>query len=98
MVPPEFSFLYILSSSQMKRVEIYCMVNYIYASIEAVVYYPFFVIYTSMYFGQTLGKIPEGAYILVMGSIVLAESIFLTVTLYLVWYGCNKRGFGRQGK
>jgi hypothetical protein len=42
----------------MKRIEIYCMINYIYSSIEAIVYYPFFVIYTSLYFGSTLGQIP----------------------------------------
>ena len=39
---------------------------------EAVIYYPFFVIYTSMYFQQTLGEIPESAYVIVMGLIVIA--------------------------
>jgi hypothetical protein len=69
------------------------MINYIYSSIEAIIYYPFFVIYTSVYFESTLGEIPEGAYLTIMGAIILAESTFLILTIYLVWYGCKKRGY-----
>lgn len=43
MVPPEFSFCYIKNSE--RRTEIYAMINYMYSSIEAVIYYPFFIIY-----------------------------------------------------
>lgn len=74
------------------------MVNYIYASIEAIVYYPFFVIYTSFYFQQTFGEIPYIGYLIVMASIFLAEFIFFSITIYLVWYGCKKRGFHKESK
>lgn len=55
ITPPELSFIYIENvSTNVKNYQIYVMINYIYNSIEAIVYYPFFLTYTILVYYKNI--------------------------------------------
>lgn len=97
MVPPEFSCLYIQDTTA-KRVQIYAMINYIYSSIEAMIYYPFFFIYTQLIYYNAVITVTDTLYYVTTASIVFAELVFLIVSLYLLLLGCQKKGLLKTNK
>ena len=94
ITPPELSFLYIKDlKKSVKSFQIYLIINFIYNSIEAVIYYPFFLIYTIIVYYKNvlseLGWVFDVSYL----SIVLTEVIFLGLCTYLIVHGCIKKGY-----
>lgn len=69
------------------------MINYMYASLEAVIYDPFFIIYTASMEVDTLTAREWTVYQTILAGISLTEIFFIILSGYLVAYGCNKRGF-----
>lgn len=47
ILPAELSFLYITSESIRKKYEIFTAINFIFVSMEEIVFYPFFIIFCS---------------------------------------------------
>jgi hypothetical protein len=98
LIPPEFSFFYIRRMKE-RRLQIYTMINFMYSSIEAVVYYPFFLIYIHSVFREvvfkrgediTASKVVFSVAVLMIG---ISEVLFIILTVYLIAFGCKKKGY-----
>ena len=94
IIPPELSFLYIKATNKKKQFQIYAAINYIYASIEAIVYYPFFLIYVEYihvddFYG--LNKYYQNATLLIAA---LAEGIIVFFSFVLLLIGLQIK-YGR---
>ena len=90
LIPAELAFTYIRAQPR-RKFELYAAINYINASIEAVIYYPFFVIYCYFLTSDNtfaLNKRYQGATI---AMAVLAELIMLVVTVTLIFIGIARR-------
>jgi hypothetical protein len=81
-----------MSSSQ-RNLHVYAMINYIYNSIEAIIYYPFFFIYTVVIYNED-NSIPNLGWIFPVSyfTIAFSELMFIILSLYLLLYGCRKKG------
>ena len=94
IIPPELSFLYIKATNKKKQFQIYAAINYIYASIEAIVYYPFFLIYVEYihvddFYG--LNQYYQNATLLIAA---LAEGIIVFFSFVLLLIGLQIK-YGR---
>ena len=69
------------------------MINYIYSSIEAVIYYPFFIIYMLLVVPFELHLESIIMFYLSLVAIVLSEVTFIVVSVYLLIHGCRKKGY-----
>lgn len=69
------------------------MINYIYNSLEAVIYYPLFFVYTLIIFNDD--QIPNGAWPFGIAyfTIAFSELIFISLSIYLLVFGCRKKGY-----
>jgi hypothetical protein len=74
------------------------MINYIYSSIEAVIYYPFFIIYMIVIINKDKQFESKILFYASLGLICLSEVIFIVFSLYLVVFGCRKKGYIKTGK
>lgn len=90
IIPAELAFIYIRAQPR-RRFELYAAINYINASIEAIIYYPFFIVYCSFLTTDNtfaLNQYYRGATI---GFAVIAEFIMLVVTIILVFVGMKRK-------
>jgi hypothetical protein len=74
------------------------MVNFIYSSIESLLFYPFFIIYTALLYDRKTLGVSWIYYTITLALTVLSECIFVTLTLYLLVFGCRRRGFFKSAK
>jgi hypothetical protein len=69
------------------------MINYIYNSIEAFIYYPFYLTYTLLVYYEHLLSTLGWIFPLSYCTILLSEGIFIALSGYLIYYGCSKKGY-----
>jgi hypothetical protein len=74
------------------------MINYIYSSIEAVIYYPFFIIYMLIIIKKDKQLDSRILFYISVALICLFELIFLATSLYLLVFGCRKKGLLKASK
>ena len=74
------------------------MINYMYSSIEAVIYYPFFIIYMMVIIRNEKGLESSILFFVSLGLICLSEVGFVIFSGYLVVFGCRKKGYLKVGK
>jgi len=69
------------------------MINYIYSSIEAVIYYPFFIIYMIIIVNKDKQLESRILFFISVCLIALFELVFILTSAYLVIHGCRKKGY-----
>jgi|JI6StandDraft_1071083.scaffolds.fasta_scaffold23591_3 hypothetical protein len=66
--PPELCFVYLFKENKKRRLEMYYLINFIYISIEAIVFYPFVI-------GYSIMVLPEDSDLLAFRPFTLATAI-----------------------
>ena len=84
IVPAEFAFIFIGTLSTERRRITYLMINFIYCSSEAVIYFPGFMIYNICRFTDASDPVQNTIYVIVMSLMLLSWSWFMLFAAYLV--------------
>ena len=91
LIPAQLSFLYIKSESIRKKYEIFTAINFIFISMEEIVFYPFFIIYCGYLVKEKRFEYDiqyELATIIIMSCKFF---LFIVLSLYLVFLGIKKK-------
>ena len=76
-----------------RKMNTYTMVNFIYNSIEATIYYPFFLVYTIFVVDKNEIDNSGWSFAVAYLTIAASEFIFISLCLYLLIFGCKKKGY-----
>lgn len=91
MIPAELSFIYIKSQTLKKKYEIFTAINFIFVSMQEIVFYPFFIIYSSILVKQ---KTFSRDVTYEFATIVIISGgffVFLVLSIYLFLLGIKKK-------
>jgi hypothetical protein len=91
LIPAEFSFLYIQSETLRKKYEIFTAINFIFVSMEEIVFYPFFMIYVGYLVKEKSFEYDvqyEIATVIIIGCKFL---MFIVLSIYLLFLGIRKK-------
>lgn len=94
IIPAELSFLYIQASQKRRQFQIYAAINYTYASIEAIVYYPFIIVYTSYIHNDDFIALSSNYEEAIIITSSVAMGVIVLFSLVLLLAGIKKK-YGR---